>query len=165
MDRNNGDQQQVVSHPGALDDGQFFLGPSTDSAAQFGHRVVEDHRDVVVVGVQFRDGQFPSLWKRARSHTAPTALPRPALSQIAFVSSELLTVGILNSEDVLVTKSNPWRGLSARRIRAEQALRVVVDAVNYWGPPRSQVVRLLQALKAVVTGVAVDTPMKTVDGL
>jgi general stress protein 26 len=54
---------------------------------------------------------------------------------------------------------------SGRDDREATALRIVVDAVNYWEPPRSRVVRLFQAVKAVVTGLAVDTPMKTIDGL
>ena len=45
------------------------------------------------------------------------------------------------------------------------ALRVVVDKVNYWEPPRSRFVRLFQGLKAIVTRRAVDTPMKTLEGL
>jgi general stress protein 26 len=47
--------------------------------------------------------------------------------------------------------------------REATALRVVIDKVNYWEPPRSQVSRLFQAIKAVVTRRAVETPMKTID--
>jgi general stress protein 26 len=42
-------------------------------------------------------------------------------------------------------------------------LRMVINTVNYWEPPRSRVRRLFQALKAVATGRAVETPMKTID--
>jgi general stress protein 26 len=49
--------------------------------------------------------------------------------------------------------------------REATALRVVIDKVNYWEPPRSRFVRVFQAVKAIVTRRAVDTPMKTVDGL
>jgi general stress protein 26 len=49
--------------------------------------------------------------------------------------------------------------------REATVLRVVVDRIDYWEPPRSQVVRVLQAVKAVVMRRAVETPMKTIDGL
>jgi len=49
--------------------------------------------------------------------------------------------------------------------REATALRVVVDRVDYWEPPRSRIVRVLQAVKAIVTRRAVETPMKTIDGL
>jgi general stress protein 26 len=45
------------------------------------------------------------------------------------------------------------------------ALRVSVSRVDYWEPPRSRVVRVAQAVKAVVTRRAVDTPMKTITEL
>jgi general stress protein 26 len=45
------------------------------------------------------------------------------------------------------------------------ALRVEVERVDYWEPPRSRLIRLLQAIKAIVTGRADETPMKTLDGL
>lgn len=44
-------------------------------------------------------------------------------------------------------------------------LQVDIDTVNYWEPPRSQFVRVFQALKAIVTRRGVDTPMKTIAGL
>jgi hypothetical protein len=34
--------------------------------------------------------------------------------------------------------------------REATALRVVIDSVNYWEPPRSRVLRLFQAVKAIV---------------
>jgi general stress protein 26 len=49
--------------------------------------------------------------------------------------------------------------------REAAALRVTVDRVDYWEPPRSRSSRVVQAVKAVVTCRAVDTPMKTLDGL
>jgi general stress protein 26 len=49
--------------------------------------------------------------------------------------------------------------------REAAVLRVAVERIDYWEPPRHQFVRLLQAVKAVVTRRAVDTPMKTIDGL
>ena len=49
--------------------------------------------------------------------------------------------------------------------REATALRMVIDKVNYWEPPRSQFVRVAQAVKAMVTRRAVETPMKTLDGL
>lgn len=49
--------------------------------------------------------------------------------------------------------------------REATVLRVVVDRVDYWEPPRSRFVRLFQAIKAVVTRRAVETPMKTIDSL
>jgi general stress protein 26 len=42
-------------------------------------------------------------------------------------------------------------------------LRVTIAKVNYWHPPRNHVRRLLQAVKAVATRRAVETPMKTID--
>jgi len=49
--------------------------------------------------------------------------------------------------------------------REAVALRVLIARVDYWEPPRSRLIRLGQAVKAIVTGHAVDTPMKTIDGL
>jgi general stress protein 26 len=48
--------------------------------------------------------------------------------------------------------------------REATALRVAIDRVNYWEPPRSRFLRLFQAIKAVVGRRAVETPMKTIDG-
>jgi general stress protein 26 len=48
--------------------------------------------------------------------------------------------------------------------REATALRVVIDRVNYWEPPRSQVIRVFQAVKAIITRRAVETPRKTIDG-
>jgi general stress protein 26 len=45
------------------------------------------------------------------------------------------------------------------------AIRVTVERIDYWEPPRSRVARILQAAKAVLTRCPVDTPMKTLDGL
>jgi general stress protein 26 len=44
------------------------------------------------------------------------------------------------------------------------AIRVAVERIDYWEPPTSRIVRLVQAVKAVVIGQAVDTPRKTLDG-
>jgi general stress protein 26 len=49
--------------------------------------------------------------------------------------------------------------------REATVLRVVIDRVNYWEPPRPQFIRVFQAVKAIVTRRAVETPMKTLDGL
>jgi general stress protein 26 len=49
--------------------------------------------------------------------------------------------------------------------REATALRVVVERIDYWEPPRTRLARLGQAVKAIVTRQAVDTPMKTLDGL
>jgi general stress protein 26 len=49
--------------------------------------------------------------------------------------------------------------------REAAVLRVAVERIDYWEPPRSRFVRLLQAVKAVVTRRSVDTPMKSIDGL
>jgi len=49
--------------------------------------------------------------------------------------------------------------------REATALRVVVDRVDYWEPPRSRFVRLFDAVKALATRRAVETPMKTIEGL
>jgi general stress protein 26 len=53
-------------------------------------------------------------------------------------------------------------GKDAREITV---LRVTVDRVDYWEPPRSRVMRVAQAVKAVITRRAVETPMKTITGL
>jgi general stress protein 26 len=49
--------------------------------------------------------------------------------------------------------------------REATTLRVVVDRVDYWEPPRSRFGRLFGAAKAIATRRAVETPMKTIDGL
>ena len=49
--------------------------------------------------------------------------------------------------------------------REATILRVTVDRVDYWEPPRSRLIRVAQAVKAVVTRRAVVTPMKTISGL
>jgi len=54
---------------------------------------------------------------------------------------------------------------SGKDDREALGIRVVVERVDYWEPPRSRVVRLVQAAKAVVTRRPIDTPMKTIEGL
>jgi general stress protein 26 len=49
--------------------------------------------------------------------------------------------------------------------REATVLRVAIERVDYWEPPSSRIARLAQAIKAVVTRRAVDTPMKTLAGL
>jgi general stress protein 26 len=49
--------------------------------------------------------------------------------------------------------------------REASVIRVAVERIDYWEPPSSRAVRLVQAAKAIVTRRAVDTPMKTLDGL
>jgi general stress protein 26 len=49
--------------------------------------------------------------------------------------------------------------------REATAIRVVIERIDYWEPPRSRFVRVGQAVKAVLTRRAVETPMKTLDGL
>ena len=49
--------------------------------------------------------------------------------------------------------------------REAAALRVNVNRVDYWEPPRSRAIRVVQAVKAVVMRRAVETPMKTIAGL
>jgi len=49
--------------------------------------------------------------------------------------------------------------------REATVLRVMVDRVDYWEPPRSRVIRIGQAVKAVLTRRAVETPIKTIEGL
>ena len=49
--------------------------------------------------------------------------------------------------------------------REATALRVDVERVDYWEPPRSRLTRVMQAVKALVTRRAADTPMQTLDGL
>jgi general stress protein 26 len=46
--------------------------------------------------------------------------------------------------------------------REATVLRVTIDRVDYWEPPRSRVIRVAQAVKAVITRRAVETPMKTI---
>ena len=47
--------------------------------------------------------------------------------------------------------------------REATVLLVAIDRVNYWEPPRSRINRVLQAVQAVVTRGAVETPMKTIE--
>ena len=47
--------------------------------------------------------------------------------------------------------------------REAAVLRIVINTVNYWEPPRSRVRRLFQAVTAVVTRQPVETPMKTIE--
>ena|SRR5436190_16737136 len=49
--------------------------------------------------------------------------------------------------------------------REATALRVVIERVDYWEPPSTRVVRLVQAVKALISGRGVDTPRKSLDGL
>jgi len=49
--------------------------------------------------------------------------------------------------------------------REATVLCVLVERVDYWEPPRSRVIRVWQAIKAVITGRSVDTPVQTLDGL
>lgn len=49
--------------------------------------------------------------------------------------------------------------------REATVLRIVVERVDYWEPPGSVFVRWGQALKALITRQAAETPMKTIDGL
>jgi general stress protein 26 len=48
--------------------------------------------------------------------------------------------------------------------REATVIRVVVERIDYWEPPANQAVRLVQAVKAVLTRRAVETPMKTING-
>jgi general stress protein 26 len=49
--------------------------------------------------------------------------------------------------------------------REATVIRVAVDHVDYWEPPRSRFIRVWQALKAIATRRAADTPMRSLDGL
>ena len=49
--------------------------------------------------------------------------------------------------------------------RAATVLRIVVERVEYWEPPRTPLIRLMRAAKAVLTRRPVETPRKTLDGL
>jgi general stress protein 26 len=49
--------------------------------------------------------------------------------------------------------------------REAAAIRVVIDRIDYWEPPSNRILRLVQAVKALLTRRPVDTPMKTLDGL
>jgi general stress protein 26 len=44
------------------------------------------------------------------------------------------------------------------------ALRIEVDRIDYWEPPRSRAARVFQAAMALVTQRAIETPMKTIAG-
>jgi general stress protein 26 len=48
--------------------------------------------------------------------------------------------------------------------REATVIRVAVARIDYWEPPTSHIVRLVQAVKALLTRRAVETPMKTLDG-
>jgi general stress protein 26 len=47
--------------------------------------------------------------------------------------------------------------------REATVLRMVINTVNYWEPPRSRVRRLFQAVTAAVTRQPVETPMRAID--
>jgi len=49
--------------------------------------------------------------------------------------------------------------------REATVIRVAVERIDYWEPPSSRIARLAQAVKAVLTRRAVETPMKTLEGL
>ena len=49
--------------------------------------------------------------------------------------------------------------------REVTVIRVAVGRIDYWEPPSNRVVRLVQAVKAILTRRAVETPMKSLDGL
>ena len=49
--------------------------------------------------------------------------------------------------------------------REATVLRMVVERVDYWEPPRSRFIRVWQAITAVATGRRVDTPRQTLRGL
>lgn len=48
--------------------------------------------------------------------------------------------------------------------REATVIRVAVARIDYWEPPGSRIARLAQAVKALLTRRAVETPMKTLDG-
>jgi len=47
--------------------------------------------------------------------------------------------------------------------REATVLRMVINKVNYWEPPRCRLRRLFQAVTAVATRQPVETPMKTIE--
>ena len=49
--------------------------------------------------------------------------------------------------------------------REAAVIRVAVERIDYWEPPSTESLRLVQAAKAVLTRRAAETPMKTLDGL
>jgi general stress protein 26 len=49
--------------------------------------------------------------------------------------------------------------------REATVICVAVERIDYWEPPTNRVVRVVQAIKAVLTRQSVETPMKTLDGL
>jgi general stress protein 26 len=49
--------------------------------------------------------------------------------------------------------------------REANAICVAIERIDYWEPSSNQVVRLIQAAKALLRRRPVDTPMKTLDGL
>jgi general stress protein 26 len=49
--------------------------------------------------------------------------------------------------------------------REATVIRVAVERIDYWEPSSTRIARLVQAVKAVLTGRAVETPMKSLDGL
>ena len=49
--------------------------------------------------------------------------------------------------------------------RQAAVIRVAVERIDYWEPPGSRLVRLVEAATAVLTRRAVETAMKTLDCL
>jgi general stress protein 26 len=49
--------------------------------------------------------------------------------------------------------------------REATVIRLIIDRIDYWEPPSKQIVRIVQAVKALLTRRPVNTPMKTLDRL
>jgi len=49
--------------------------------------------------------------------------------------------------------------------REAAVLRVDIERVDYWQPPRSRLARIAQAVRAVLTRRAIETPKKTLNGI
>ncbi len=106
----------------------------------------------------------------SRKLTQVSARPRVGLT----IASENVYIAMAGSADIsrdadLIRRL--WRPTyrawfsEGKGDREATAIRVVIDRIDYWEPPSHHVVRLVQAVKTLVTRRPVDTPMKTLDGL
>ena len=116
----------------------------------------------------------PSIYFLTHQHSRKvnhiTARPQVGLTMISTGCYLVLTGAAVTSREPRLIQ-RLWRPTyrawfpDGSDYREAIALCVTVDRVDYWEPPRSRLIRVAQAVKAVVTRRAVETPMKTITGL
>jgi general stress protein 26 len=98
-----------------------------------------------------------------------TARPQVALTVVAAGRYFLVTgqAVICHDRELLDRLWHPtYRAWFPEGVEGGEALvlRIEVDRIDYWEPPRSRVARVFQAAMALVTQRPIDTPMKTIAG-